>query len=155
MSRKLLPSASLTCWNSSVTCQTSVSAGLRMASDPGRQQLGCQRLFIHQGCSFSHTEPVWRTNPKPPAINLCVFLIKFPPSSSSADLQCLFSPQKRMEYMAVNPNATQTSGSCGTVQSELNITFSGGFINLTFVKVTVAFIDKECLGLGNWNFGCI
>ncbi|NWW94350.1 LAMP3 protein, partial [Rhynochetos jubatus] len=41
---------------------------------------------------------------------------------------------KRMEYMTVNPNATQTSGSCGTVQSELNITFSGGFINFTFVK---------------------
>ncbi|NWI22199.1 LAMP3 protein, partial [Sula dactylatra] len=42
--------------------------------------------------------------------------------------------KKRMEYMAVNPNATQTSGSCGTAQSELNITFSGGFINFTFVK---------------------
>ncbi|XP_074768688.1 lysosome-associated membrane glycoprotein 3 isoform X1 [Athene noctua] len=41
---------------------------------------------------------------------------------------------KRMEYMAVNPNATQTSGSCGMEQSELNITFSGGFINFTFVK---------------------
>ncbi|KFW00179.1 Lysosome-associated membrane glycoprotein 3, partial [Eurypyga helias] len=41
---------------------------------------------------------------------------------------------KRMEYMTVNPNATQTSGSCGTVQSELNITFSGGFIKFTFVK---------------------
>ncbi|NXN98253.1 LAMP3 protein, partial [Rhinopomastus cyanomelas] len=44
------------------------------------------------------------------------------------------SQKKRMEYMALNPNATQTSGSCGTVQSELNITFSGGFINFTFVK---------------------
>ncbi|KAM9279172.1 lysosome-associated membrane glycoprotein 3 [Morus bassanus] len=42
--------------------------------------------------------------------------------------------KKRMEYMAVNPNATQTSGSCGMVQSELNITFSGGFVNFTFVK---------------------
>ncbi|NWH20904.1 LAMP3 protein, partial [Grus americana] len=42
--------------------------------------------------------------------------------------------KKQMEYMAVNPNATETSGSCGTVQSELNITFSGGFINFTFVK---------------------
>ncbi|KFP50885.1 Lysosome-associated membrane glycoprotein 3, partial [Cathartes aura] len=42
--------------------------------------------------------------------------------------------QKRMKYMAVNPNATQTSGSCGTVQSELSITFSGGCINFTFVK---------------------
>ncbi|XP_063195108.1 lysosome-associated membrane glycoprotein 3 [Chroicocephalus ridibundus] len=42
--------------------------------------------------------------------------------------------KKQMEYMAVNPNATQTSGSCGTMQSELNITFSGGFIIFTFVK---------------------
>ncbi|NXT57756.1 LAMP3 protein, partial [Pluvianellus socialis] len=42
--------------------------------------------------------------------------------------------KKRMEYMAVNPNATQTSGSCGMLQSQLNITFSGGFINFTFVK---------------------
>ncbi|KFZ60977.1 Lysosome-associated membrane glycoprotein 3, partial [Podiceps cristatus] len=42
--------------------------------------------------------------------------------------------QKQMKYMAVNPNATETAGSCGTVQSELNITFSGGFINFIFVK---------------------
>uniref|UniRef100_A0A8C3KA90 Lysosome-associated membrane glycoprotein 3 n=1 Tax=Calidris pygmaea TaxID=425635 RepID=A0A8C3KA90_9CHAR len=42
--------------------------------------------------------------------------------------------EKRMEYLAVNPNATQTSGSCGTAQAEMNITFSGGFINFTFVK---------------------
>ncbi|NWV00845.1 LAMP3 protein, partial [Upupa epops] len=42
--------------------------------------------------------------------------------------------KKRMEYMAVNPNATHTSGNCGMVRSELNITFSGGFINFTFVK---------------------
>ncbi|NWU51747.1 LAMP3 protein, partial [Dromas ardeola] len=42
--------------------------------------------------------------------------------------------KKRMEYLTVNPNTTQTSGSCGTLQSELNITFSGGFIIFTFVK---------------------
>lgn len=48
-----------------------------------------------------------------------------------------------MEYMAVNPNETQTSGSCGTVQSELNITFSGGFINFTFVKqAPVYYVSK-------------
>ncbi|NWQ74558.1 LAMP3 protein, partial [Columbina picui] len=41
---------------------------------------------------------------------------------------------RQMEYVAVNPNETQTSGSCGTTQAELNITFSGGFINFTFVK---------------------
>ncbi|NWI53044.1 LAMP3 protein, partial [Calyptomena viridis] len=42
--------------------------------------------------------------------------------------------REQMEYVAVNPNATQTSGSCGMVQSELKLTFSGGFVNFTFVK---------------------
>ncbi|NWX19648.1 LAMP3 protein, partial [Aegotheles bennettii] len=42
--------------------------------------------------------------------------------------------KKRMEYMAVNPNATETAGSCGIMQAALNITFSGGFISFTFVK---------------------
>ncbi|NXA05589.1 LAMP3 protein, partial [Sapayoa aenigma] len=42
--------------------------------------------------------------------------------------------REQMEYVAVNPNVTQTSGSCGMVQSELNLTFSGGFVNFTFVK---------------------
>uniref|UniRef100_A0A672UHC2 Lysosome-associated membrane glycoprotein 2-like luminal domain-containing protein n=2 Tax=Strigops habroptila TaxID=2489341 RepID=A0A672UHC2_STRHB len=42
--------------------------------------------------------------------------------------------KKQMEYMIINPNATRTFGSCGMVQSELNITFSGGFINFTFIK---------------------
>ncbi|NXB57012.1 LAMP3 protein, partial [Struthidea cinerea] len=42
--------------------------------------------------------------------------------------------QEQMEYVTVNPNATQASGSCGMVQSELNLTFSGGFVNFTFVK---------------------
>uniref|UniRef100_A0A8C3P4G6 Lysosome-associated membrane glycoprotein 2-like luminal domain-containing protein n=1 Tax=Cyanoderma ruficeps TaxID=181631 RepID=A0A8C3P4G6_9PASS len=40
----------------------------------------------------------------------------------------------RMEYVTVNPNATKISGSCGMVQSQLNLTFSGGFVNITFVK---------------------
>ncbi|NWW44251.1 LAMP3 protein, partial [Pedionomus torquatus] len=48
--------------------------------------------------------------------------------------QRLFPPQKQTEYLVVNPNTTQTSGSCGMAQAELNITFSGGFINFTFVK---------------------
>ncbi|NXN13345.1 LAMP3 protein, partial [Indicator maculatus] len=42
--------------------------------------------------------------------------------------------KKRTEYVVVNPNRTLTSGSCGMVESELNITFSGGFVNFTFVK---------------------
>ncbi|NXR66638.1 LAMP3 protein, partial [Rhadina sibilatrix] len=44
------------------------------------------------------------------------------------------TPQEQMEYVTVNPNATKISGSCGMVQSELNLTFSGGFVNITFVK---------------------
>ncbi|NXA63512.1 LAMP3 protein, partial [Mohoua ochrocephala] len=42
--------------------------------------------------------------------------------------------QEQMEYVTVNPNVTQISGSCGMVQSELNLTFSGGFVNFTFAK---------------------
>ncbi|OWK57999.1 Lysosome-associated membrane glycoprotein 3 [Lonchura striata] len=42
--------------------------------------------------------------------------------------------QEQMEYLTVNPNATKISGSCGMVQSELSLTFSGGFVNITFVK---------------------
>ncbi|NXB02550.1 LAMP3 protein, partial [Cnemophilus loriae] len=44
------------------------------------------------------------------------------------------SQQEPVEYVTVNPNATQISGSCGMVQSELILTFSGGFVNFTFVK---------------------
>ncbi|XP_009901906.2 lysosome-associated membrane glycoprotein 3 [Dryobates pubescens] len=42
--------------------------------------------------------------------------------------------QEQMEYVVVNPNATLIYGSCGMVQSELNITFSGGHVNFTFIK---------------------
>ncbi|NWT87341.1 LAMP3 protein, partial [Lanius ludovicianus] len=42
--------------------------------------------------------------------------------------------QEQMEYVTVNPNGTQVSGSCGMVQSELNLTFNGGFVNFTFIK---------------------
>ncbi|NXN77788.1 LAMP3 protein, partial [Bombycilla garrulus] len=42
--------------------------------------------------------------------------------------------QAQMEYVTVNPNMTKVSGSCGMVQSELNLTFIGGFVNFTFVK---------------------
>ncbi|NXS83014.1 LAMP3 protein, partial [Erpornis zantholeuca] len=42
--------------------------------------------------------------------------------------------EEQIEYVTVNPNATQISGSCGMVQSELNLTFSGGYVNFTFVK---------------------
>ncbi|XP_048810428.1 lysosome-associated membrane glycoprotein 3 isoform X1 [Lagopus muta] len=49
-------------------------------------------------------------------------------------LMALSTQKKQMEYLTVNPNATQISGSCGMVQSVLNITFIGGFISFVFVK---------------------
>ncbi|XP_008491660.1 lysosome-associated membrane glycoprotein 3 [Calypte anna] len=51
--------------------------------------------------------------------------------------------KKQMEYMSVNPNTTQTSGSCGKVQAELNLTFCGGFINFTFVKQEPVYYVSE------------
>ncbi|XP_048362360.1 lysosome-associated membrane glycoprotein 3 isoform X2 [Sphaerodactylus townsendi] len=41
---------------------------------------------------------------------------------------------KETEYLNIDPNATQTSGSCGNLQSTLNVTFHGGFIRFTFKK---------------------
>ncbi|XP_021251747.1 lysosome-associated membrane glycoprotein 3 [Numida meleagris] len=49
-------------------------------------------------------------------------------------LMALSTQKKQLEYLSVNPNATQVSGSCGMVQSVLNITFTGGFISFVFVK---------------------
>uniref|UniRef100_A0A803YMC2 Lysosomal associated membrane protein 3 n=1 Tax=Meleagris gallopavo TaxID=9103 RepID=A0A803YMC2_MELGA len=49
-------------------------------------------------------------------------------------LMALSTQKKQMEYLTVNPNTTQISGSCGMVQSVLNITFIGGFISFVFVK---------------------
>ncbi|XP_039569720.1 lysosome-associated membrane glycoprotein 3 isoform X2 [Passer montanus] len=49
-------------------------------------------------------------------------------------LQLMGRNTQQMEYVTVNPNATKISGSCGMVQSELSLTFSGGFVNITFVK---------------------
>ncbi|NWU62728.1 LAMP3 protein, partial [Pterocles burchelli] len=49
-------------------------------------------------------------------------------------LMALNTQKQQMEYTALNPNTTETSGSCRTTQAELNITFSGGFINFLFVK---------------------
>ncbi|XP_072200052.1 lysosome-associated membrane glycoprotein 3 [Excalfactoria chinensis] len=49
-------------------------------------------------------------------------------------LMALSKQKKQMEYFTVNHNATQISGSCGIMQSVLNITFTGGFISFVFVK---------------------
>ncbi|OXB82462.1 UNVERIFIED_CONTAM: hypothetical protein H355_000720, partial [Colinus virginianus] len=49
-------------------------------------------------------------------------------------LMALSIQEKQMKYLTVNPNATQIHGSCGTVRSVLNITFTGGFISFVFIK---------------------
>ncbi|NXJ12690.1 LAMP3 protein, partial [Odontophorus gujanensis] len=49
-------------------------------------------------------------------------------------LMALSTQEKQMKYLTINPNTTQIYGSCGTVQSVLNITFVGGFISFVFVK---------------------
>ncbi|XP_051839209.1 lysosome-associated membrane glycoprotein 3 isoform X2 [Antechinus flavipes] len=38
-------------------------------------------------------------------------------------------------YFNLDPNVTQASGNCGPQRSNLLLTFPGGFVNLTFVKV--------------------
>ncbi|KFV12749.1 Lysosome-associated membrane glycoprotein 3, partial [Pterocles gutturalis] len=58
-------------------------------------------------------------------------------------LMALNTQKQQMEYTAVNPNATQTAGSCRTAQAELNITFSGGFINFIFVKEAPTYYAKK------------
>lgn len=145
MNRNPIFSASLMHWNNSVTCQTTASAG----SQVGNCSLAATAtgLFTqpHRACLGAKKRQTSACFKVIKSLHVCY---EVPPSSSSAALQCLFSLQEQMEYVTVNPNATQVSGSCGTVQSELNLTFSGGFVNFTFVKVIVAFKGKDCLGLG-------
>ncbi|XP_036612538.1 lysosome-associated membrane glycoprotein 3 isoform X2 [Trichosurus vulpecula] len=43
-------------------------------------------------------------------------------------------PSSQM-YFNLNPNMTRASGSCGPQRTNLLLTFPGGFVNLTFVKV--------------------
>ncbi|XP_041587466.1 lysosome-associated membrane glycoprotein 3 isoform X2 [Vulpes lagopus] len=47
------------------------------------------------------------------------------------DTGSVFSPQR---YFNIDPNATQTSGNCGSQKSNLLLNFQGGFVNLTFFK---------------------
>nr|XP_025034977.1 lysosome-associated membrane glycoprotein 3 isoform X2 [Pelodiscus sinensis]XP_025034978.1 lysosome-associated membrane glycoprotein 3 isoform X2 [Pelodiscus sinensis]XP_025034979.1 lysosome-associated membrane glycoprotein 3 isoform X2 [Pelodiscus sinensis] len=67
------------------------------------------------------------------------------------------SKMKEKGYFNINPSTTQTSGSCGNLQSNLNITFNGGFISFTFVKkVTIYYISKVEASLtvpsaGTWH----
>ncbi|XP_054433089.1 lysosome-associated membrane glycoprotein 3 [Pteronotus mesoamericanus] len=45
--------------------------------------------------------------------------------------QSVFSPQR---YFSIDPNATQASGNCGFLNSNLLLNFQGGFVNFTFTK---------------------
>ncbi|XP_067392608.1 lysosome-associated membrane glycoprotein 3 isoform X2 [Emydura macquarii macquarii] len=44
------------------------------------------------------------------------------------------SKTQKKGYFNIDPNITQTSGICGNLQSNLNITFNGGFVSFIFVK---------------------
>ncbi|KAM7160983.1 lysosome-associated membrane glycoprotein 3 isoform 2-T2 [Macrochelys suwanniensis] len=44
------------------------------------------------------------------------------------------SKMQKKGYFNIDPSITQPSGRCGNLQSNLNLTFNGGFISFTFVK---------------------
>uniref|UniRef100_A0A8C3S341 Lysosome-associated membrane glycoprotein 3 n=1 Tax=Chelydra serpentina TaxID=8475 RepID=A0A8C3S341_CHESE len=44
------------------------------------------------------------------------------------------SKTQKKGYFNIDPSITQPSGRCGNLQSNLNLTFNGGFISFTFVK---------------------
>ncbi|XP_074860718.1 lysosome-associated membrane glycoprotein 3 [Carettochelys insculpta] len=57
----------------------------------------------------------------------------------------LSAQNSKMEWTHFNidPSITRASGSCGEQQSNLNLTFNGGFINFTFVKKgTIYYVSR-------------
>ncbi|TFJ99218.1 Lysosome-associated membrane glycoprotein 3 [Platysternon megacephalum] len=60
-------------------------------------------------------------------------------------------------YFNIDPSITQTSGSCGNLQSNLNLTFNGGFISFTFVKkdrvyyISTVEASLKIPSLGSWH----
>ncbi|XP_053807725.1 lysosome-associated membrane glycoprotein 3 [Vidua chalybeata] len=97
----------------------------------------------HAGTQTAPTSPASTVRPpptpQPPAIPTGTYTV------SDGNVTCVKAvmglqlmaqntQQEQMEYVTINPNATKISGSCGMVQAELNLTFSGGFVNITFVK---------------------
>ncbi|KAM9127146.1 lysosome-associated membrane glycoprotein 3 isoform 2-T3 [Pangshura tecta] len=60
-------------------------------------------------------------------------------------------------YFNIDPNITQKSGSCGNLQSKLNLTFNGGFISFTFVKkdrvyyISTVEASLKIPSVGSWH----
>ncbi|NXY30720.1 LAMP3 protein, partial [Pomatorhinus ruficollis] len=97
----------------------------------------------HAGTQTSPTSPAStvrpRPTPQPPGIPTGTYNLSDGNGTCikavmGLQLMAQNTEEGQMEYVTVNPNATKISGSCGTVQSQLNLTFSGGFVNITFVK---------------------
>ncbi|NWR07329.1 LAMP3 protein, partial [Paradoxornis webbianus] len=97
----------------------------------------------HAGTQTSPTSPAStvrpRPTPQPPGIPTGTYTLSDGNSTCvkavmGLQLMAQNIEQGHMEYVTVNPNGTKISGSCGMVQSQLNLTFSGGFVNITFVK---------------------
>ncbi|NXI27174.1 LAMP3 protein, partial [Sterrhoptilus dennistouni] len=97
----------------------------------------------HAGTQTSPTSPAStvrpRPTPQPPGIPTGTYTV------SDGNKTCIKAvmglqlmarnpEQGQMESVTVNPNMTKISGSCGMVQSQLNLTFSGGFLNIIFEK---------------------
>ncbi|NXR34066.1 LAMP3 protein, partial [Zosterops hypoxanthus] len=97
----------------------------------------------HAGTQTSSTSPASTVRPRPtlqpPGIPTGTYTI------SDGNKTCIKAvmglqlmarnpEQGQMESVTVNPNMTKINGSCGMVQSQLNLTFSGGFLNIIFEK---------------------
>ncbi|XP_030431948.1 lysosome-associated membrane glycoprotein 3 isoform X2 [Gopherus evgoodei] len=60
-------------------------------------------------------------------------------------------------YFNIHPSITQISGSCGNLQSDLNLTFNGGFISFTFAKkdrvyyVSTVEASLKIPSVGSWH----
>uniref|UniRef100_A0A8C9KFK1 Lysosome-associated membrane glycoprotein 3 n=1 Tax=Panthera tigris altaica TaxID=74533 RepID=A0A8C9KFK1_PANTA len=56
------------------------------------------------------------------------------------DTESVFSTQR---YFNIDPNATESSGNCGSRKSNLLLNFHGGFVNLTFTKDEKSYYISE------------
>ncbi|CAM4715647.1 lysosome-associated membrane glycoprotein 3 isoform X1 [Lepidochelys kempii] len=67
------------------------------------------------------------------------------------------SKTQKKGYFNIDPSITQTSGSCGNRQSNLNLTFNGGFISFTFVKkdriyyISTVEASLKIHSVGSWH----
>ncbi|XP_032659743.1 lysosome-associated membrane glycoprotein 3 isoform X2 [Chelonoidis abingdonii] len=67
------------------------------------------------------------------------------------------SKTQKKGYFNIHPSITQTSGSCGNLQSNLNLTFNGGFISFTFAKkdriyyISTVEASLKIPSVGSWH----